>query len=131
MKTPTITTPRILRGLLILGSYALTPLYRPGSQNGDADNLSRAISEGRSVKQDAFEFAEVPEIVLILGVQDDMQILALSDASEAPFLAAAVAEATPQDAELRQVLVWCQGQWPEVDPGLPFSPYSNDGTQFR
>jgi len=34
-----------------------------------------------------------------------------------------VAEATPQDAELRQVLAWCQGQWPEVDPGLPFSPY--------
>ena len=37
-KTPTVTTPRILRGLLILVSYALTPLCRPGSRNGDADN---------------------------------------------------------------------------------------------
>jgi len=45
-KTPTITTPRILRGLLIPGSYAMTPLYRPGSQNCDADNLSRAIAAG-------------------------------------------------------------------------------------
>ena len=74
------------------------------------------------MRQDSFEFAEEPEIVLILSVQDDLQIFARSDTSEAPFLAAAVAEATPQDADLVQVLAWCHGQWPEVNPGLPFFP---------
>jgi len=117
-KTPTIKTPRVLRGLLILGSYAMTPLYRPGSQHCDGDNLSRAIAAGASVSSEDYDID--PHVVLLLNDLNDCAVYALS---EGPVSASAVALPIPEDLILRQVMAWCLAGWPDQDPGRAFSPY--------
>jgi len=119
-RTPSITTPRILRGLLILGSYAMTPQYRPGRVNCDADCLSRLPAGGNESDS---SFLPGISLVLWLGARDDPMVAALAAPSDLPFDAATVARLTPTDAELGPVLSWTLQGWPREDPGGIHSHY--------
>jgi len=121
--TPTITTPRILRGLLILGSYALKPIYRPGSQNCDADNLSRLIARGTPINAlDEFDSSS-SEVLQMLDYQENYVLALSNEPTDLPCSAAVVAQLTPQDTVLSSVADWCHNGWPEADPGGAFSPF--------
>ena len=102
-RTPEITTPRILRGLLILGSYSILPVYRSGSQNADADNLSRLIPP--SYKVDT-EFFPETGAVLAIGLNDG-PIGRPHSEEPPPFSAKTVSRLTPTDPELGPILNWC------------------------
>jgi len=119
-RTPEITTPWVLRGLLVLGSYACTPVYRSGAQNADADNLSRLIPAENKPTEPFF--AEVVS-VLYLTINDEPVLAVFGENSPVPLTAKEVASLTPTDPEIGQVYTWALSGWPTSDPGGVLSHY--------
>jgi len=119
-RIPEITTPWVLRGLLVLGSYACTPVYRSGAQNADADNLSSLIPAENKPTEPFF--AEVGS-VLYLAINDEPVLAVFAENSPVPPTAKEVASLAPTDPEIGQVYTWASSGWPTADPGGVLSHY--------
>ena len=113
-KTPTVTSPRILRWLMTLSAYSFEVKYRPGKEHGNADMLSRlplpCTVEGEPPQPPV-------NYVCFLDVNGVRQ----PDTS--PVTADDIAEATGKDAELSQVREWSRSGWPTANPGGELGEY--------
>ena len=89
----------------MLGSYAITPVYRTATQNADAENLSRSIPPQSDTGN---EFFPETGAVLFMGLTDEPTVLATGDAN-VPFSSATVSQLTPTDAELGRFEVVSEG----------------------
>ena len=106
-RTPQVTSPRILRWLMTLSAYSFEVCYRPGSQHGNADALSRLPVE--SVRT---EPTPEPPIMYLnyLDANGERQ------SAQPPVTAEQIAQETDRDPVLAQVRTWAREGWPKRQP---------------
>lgn len=102
---PVIVSPRMLRWCLTLSAYDYEVEFRKGTENANADCLSRLPQQ-----QESDEMASLGDILLL-------------ESNNRPIPIEEIQKLTSQDKILRDVRYWTWHQWPNAELEEEYKPY--------